>query len=706
MLRPILISLAVLYSTLAAIDPGQRLSLVCYISWYNELGAFNGTRAWKSGGWQYERLAEEGANHPTLRPASLPVNPPPVGSEAFARLNRENARLVQRRMKEAGFDVVAFDMLPMPDYDPKAPLAVSNTPFAHWLVFLEWLEAARDTGMKIALMPDVQNKSGDYPKGRTLSRDEWVKVLGAALDRVENHPALCRLDGKPTVIHFGTDVYYGGPSPVAGAPKPDGGWREVIAALHARKASCYFIADVRPHDLVLQWTNWADAVHLFAPAAPLPFLSEYQRDLSRALTVPLVWTLSPGYYLPRVAYTEPDFARFHQCVKAAVEAKAPFLYTLTWNDFGEDTDIVPSLHKGEQLLTVMRHYNAWFHTGKEPPAKEESVILAYPLALQAALATRSPDWAARDGAAATGERWKAPEYAPKVFYWANLKTTQRVAVEGVGAVELPPGVSMGSLGPIQAGPVSARWNGKTLALPEVAPKGGAENPRFQFVDLARPPAPSVKAVVAATTSIQEDFSAWPSDAAWQAQGRGGWNLSGAPEFELADNPKPEGAHRFSKCLRIRSEVNTEGGRLTIRFAPMTDGELSFKVYSPRRGGNGPPYGYATWSMGNAGGSHFHGDFMEYLDRVSAAYGDQEPFGGYRTVKLGALGSSWHTLRAKWGRDGRVSLWYDGVLALDGVPMRQELGKGLSRLSFGSAEVLEGNRDSDVYVAEISVKPIP
>ncbi len=475
--------------------PEERQTLVCYISWFSPLGAFNGVRQWRgaqSQGYRYADRQAGGGNFPLPPAAALPAQPPVIGSPEYYELERQCARETQQQMKAAGFDVAGFDMLPMPDFDPQQPPSEKNCPLSRFKTFQLWLEEAQATGLKIALLPDVQNKSGDYPAGRVLTRAEWVKVLSGALDQAGAAPALWRIDQRSAIIHFGTDQYYerGACGPVKTASAPDYGWREVLGDLR-RTHEFFFIADIRPHALTGTWDEFADGAHIFAPSAPTSFLTEYQRLCAEQFRHPLFWIVSPGYIstpgASHSAYTQPDFARIHETYLAALAAGAQYLYVLTWNDFNENTDIAPSAYKGNCLLKLFAYYNQWFKTGQRPAVEKDQIFLAYPVRIpQTVRHATPPAW---ERLARGGGTYSAPPYQPKVFYWANVKTRTVLQLGSGPSLILPKaGLWIGDLGLAAPGEIALTVNGQTSALPPIAsvPEDGGLAGRldYRYVDVA------------------------------------------------------------------------------------------------------------------------------------------------------------------------------------------------------------------------------
>ncbi len=479
----------------------KREVAVSYISWYSPVGALNGTKTWKQKGYDYQRAKQSSGiqNYPLVPGVTFPELEPAVGSAEYYQLEKAAARVVLCQMKSAGFDIVTFDMQPLPDYDPAQPLTESNAPLAGLKTFLTWLPEAERLGMKLALNPDIWNFSGETGgKIRTLDVAAWKRSLTGALDLTPDSPALWKIDGRPVIIHFGSDCYkdHQRAAPQPGAPMPDAGWRQVLQELRAEGKKFFFIADIRPHDLVREWNKIADGVYMFSPASPLDGMKE-QEIFQKAFTVPYLWTVSPGYYRGNVAYTEPNFGRIHETYANALKANAQRMFVLTWNDYEEESDVGPTATKGDCLLRVFAYYNEWFKTGQAPQATKDTVIVAYPLRIPDQVTTKSPRYGKlKADLTHEGSFVESPAYAPKAFYWAHVKAPTTLALKGGDTVALPSGVSYGVLGSVNAGAVTVTLGGKARALPPIThitkesqrkDEGGLE---FRYVNLTESTASS------------------------------------------------------------------------------------------------------------------------------------------------------------------------------------------------------------------------
>lgn len=505
-----MVRLPVLLLAAAALVAGDaaeppRQALISVMSWYTPLGALNGVRMWKKDGQGYAgaRANPGGENWrwPQPDPPAAPLVP---GSPACEDAQEAAARADLALIGAAGFDVALFCMAPWPRWDEQRPLAADNAPLAGFTTFQRWLRAAAGTPVRMGLFPDIANQSGDHPQRVVPDPALWTRLLHGALAACGDQPALWRVDGRPAVFHFGTSGLAGNPID-KDAPGPDQGWRTVLAGLRAAGDHPYFIADIRPHDPErAAWDGLVDAVHCFAPAGPGAFMAEMQTLMHRRHRVPYVWGVSPGYYRndPRMsAWVAPDFRRFHDGCRAALAAGARYWHVMTWNDFGEDTDIAPSAFKGRCLLDVASFYARWFKAGRAPEAWREQIIVGYPRAIPARVGARSVVWGtpaeqrakhwpeAADLAANPGwGDWREPPYHPAMIWWAHLDRPRTLAVAGVGTVALPAGLSLGTVGTVAAGELLATCDGAAVALPAVRAVADerAGGLQYRFHDLLRP----------------------------------------------------------------------------------------------------------------------------------------------------------------------------------------------------------------------------
>ncbi len=460
----------------------EKEVIVTYVSWKTPLGALNGNRQWQD--YAYDRAKKNGNNYPVFAtPTRLPEKPPVIGSPEYMKLTMPFALETLTQMKQAGIDVMLYDCMPLPGYDPAQSWSYDNIPLASYGMLPVWLEAAAETGMKIGIFVEPSNYSGDclqrYSPNPAQNRELLTAIL-ANLPSGKAADALWRIDGAPVIIHFATDSCMGH-APDKNAPAPDGGWRDIIKELKKNNANFYFIADIRTHTPNRQiWSEFADAVYDFSPAGPANYAAETGEEMKKyfdKLNTPYIFSSSPGYYNRKV-YTEPEFKRIHNLYQSAIKNHADKIHIITWNDTVESTDIWPSHDKGHCLLDVYSYYNHWFKSGKQPAAEPEHIILAYPKVISSQITSPPLKWG--------GGRWTGRPYSPKVFYWANLQTPRRVKAGAAGEVLLPAGLSMGEFPGEMAvcDTLGVELDGATLSYPGVG-TSDKEDLNFRYIDLLK-----------------------------------------------------------------------------------------------------------------------------------------------------------------------------------------------------------------------------
>lgn len=174
-------------------------------------------------------------------------------------------------------------MLPIPDYDPAQALTFTNEPFYYFSNYFEWMKAAEENNLKLGIFADVGNQSARYPQYRSITRDEWVKILHAALGMIPESPAAWKVNGVDGVVHFGTDcVYNMKASPIPGAPMPTAAGAKSGSCCGRRGTNSFSSPTFGRTGRDGELDGLADAAYLFAPAGPAPFMTEYQADISRA----------------------------------------------------------------------------------------------------------------------------------------------------------------------------------------------------------------------------------------------------------------------------------------------------------------------------------------------------------------------------------------------------------------------------------------
>ena len=429
----------------AATATDTRTTVAVVLSWYTILGASNGRVGWKNDGFAYKSITENKARHwksllhnAPLASRQFEVRPTPSRlSNAYWNLVREAAREELGLLKEAGFDVFAFDMLPNPNFDPNIVMGPNNEPFALFSEFKIWLDVAGEYGMKGIVFADIWARSGDFPTRVVLNDRQWIDTISASIEVVGQSANYWRRGSRPVLMHFGTDRRMGA-APISSSSATHGGWADILGSLKKRGLDIFFVADVRRPDIEKdEWVPWASALYMFIPSAPTSYIVDFQTESAKEFGSDWFWVVSPGYYRPGVAYVKPDFSRLHSSYAAAAKSSSEVLVFLTWNDFEEETDIVPSLRKGPGLNNIVKCYNSYFKT--RGWACDELLVIAYPPAIGVDQQTPSPrNWGGRLA-------WSEKPFADEYYFWAFSDVAGRVLNCESGNVTLRAGVNFGVL---------------------------------------------------------------------------------------------------------------------------------------------------------------------------------------------------------------------------------------------------------------------
>lgn len=442
-----------------------RTTVAVVLSWYTALGASNGRVGWKEGGFAYQSMSRSTPkswtallhNAPLLAQSNAGIAQPANGSPRYWELVRASASAELTQLKSAGFDVVAFDMQPRPSFRPNSPISHDNEPFTFFSEFKIWLDEAQKIGLRACIFADVWAMSGDFPQKKLLSSDQWRDALVSALDQAASHPAYWRIGRDPVVMHFATDRRMNA-APDPSATTVDGGWSAIIRAVRQSGQRIHFVSDVRRPDVDGEsWMSWSNAMYMFIPAAPTSYLSEYQTAISRKYGPSFFWSVSPGYYRPKLSFVPPDFRRLSESYNAAAASSANVLIFQTWNDFEEETDIVPSIRKGDALASIVGCYNRLFKTGTLDCGGRLAV--SFPNALPNEQTTPSPRfWGGRPS-------WSENGFQPKAYYWlSGLAAGLSLKCNGV-QLAAGRGIHIGEIPLSERSEVTCTVGGRQLVIP-------------------------------------------------------------------------------------------------------------------------------------------------------------------------------------------------------------------------------------------------
>lgn len=424
----------------------EKLVFIVMVTWYSALGFQNSQGLW--GNYAYKNppiIKAEG-----VAPANLPEKLQ-IGSQEYWHWQEEVAIKQIRQMISAGIDGVFIDLIPRHRLYKEALYNEGNIhthPTEFFKVLGVWLRAAKmvSPNFRVGIYLESIQKTAEEPSGKIPNIEEWVRIIKKILMVYGDHPNLIKINGKPCLVNFNTSTVR---MEGAGILDWSGGYKEVIGKLRADGVSFYFVSDIRPRvekiKTLNNWVNISDALHMFAPGAPLSFGTSYQQKISQLIKEEggeYWWSIYPGYYRKKRDYSPPDFRRIHELWMGAIQSRTNVVQILTWNDLAERTDIWHSKLNGDVLLDLTGFYTKWFKTGEMPNLNKDKIYLACPVQINNKITAKTPEWPGYPGDATNYE---------SCYYWSLVQKSDSVSVSiaGVGNVKLPKGLSYGVLGKVK-----------------------------------------------------------------------------------------------------------------------------------------------------------------------------------------------------------------------------------------------------------------
>lgn len=408
---------------------------VTFLSWYQPFGFVVGCDKWSSGAIGYAQRATAGLNRPSRAQSAAPKGDASPVTFGLSDMGARYIRSELTSIREAGFDIVAYDMLPDPR--PKRP-AIDGPGYCALDLFGRYGEIASELNLKMAVFSDIKNISADHPNGYTFKANDWVSAYGIVHDMFGSKPWYWRPVDAPAIFQFGaTEGAIEGVRGVEAVRQ----WARIAKQLSDSGKKMDILLDVRPIDVSgagVPPFNSNLRPFIFAPGAPFGFLNDFMARLASENKYP-IWSVSPGYYSRRHnVYLPPDFRRIHDTYTRAIASNARLMLVNTWNDFAEDTDIMPSTAKSNAMAYVFEYYNRWFKAHIQPPIGKSAVVLNIPRTRLSEVASGPPSWG--NGAAES----EGARFGQVVYYWALMRDAGWIMVNGDRTL-LPKGVSFGHL---------------------------------------------------------------------------------------------------------------------------------------------------------------------------------------------------------------------------------------------------------------------
>lgn len=244
-----------------------------------------------------------------------------------------------RRASALGLDGFMFNIV-----NPQAKKL-----FSRLLHMLDAAEAV-DPGFKVALMIDA-----------VTNQNRSVEDVAAGILQVANHPSVYRVsDGRLLISAFSADRL------------PVDWWQSLFKTLKEAGVKVYFVP-------VFQ--GWRGNINQFAPISDglgdwgdrsLSGVEVGMPGAAAAHELGKIWMspVSPQLFRPKkndLFYKEAGGSTlFRETWRVAREGDANWVQIITWNDYGEGTEIAPSTGIQYAFYDLTGFYGTWFKTGQPP----------------------------------------------------------------------------------------------------------------------------------------------------------------------------------------------------------------------------------------------------------------------------------------------------------------------------------------------------
>ena len=251
-----------------------------------------------------------------------------------------------RQAQEAGIDGFLVSWLNDPDLNRRLSTL---------------LDAADATGFNIA----IYLETAPDPTDRTLRPAQVREWIAYALRVFGDHPAYMRLDDRPLIFVYSSDA------------APLSIWQDMFDALSARGLTgSYFAMSYDPANL-----DVFDGLHQYAVLGD-PDLAATYRSVARSVRYSSllsdsprlgIWaaTVHPGFdncpYSPASSYVvdREDGEYYRRTFLAAIASDPDWIIITSWNEFGENTHIAPSVRYGDTYRGITRELAQLWRTRGE-----------------------------------------------------------------------------------------------------------------------------------------------------------------------------------------------------------------------------------------------------------------------------------------------------------------------------------------------------
>jgi len=368
----------------------------------------------------------------------------PLMPLGFKQSEEENAAFEIRRAMRAGLDGFAVDAWAGDVWAKKR--------------FEMLLKAAEPYGGKFQVT--VCLDPACHQRGYEKDVPMWQRFADTVnyVLKFRDSPALATFDGRPLILTYHMRFIAGrGPEDqIADA------WKKFRAAV---PKDVFLMGDI---DYLVKWddpkVDRAAAVrfaaqHFEALGGFLgvqgnwgldPLIAETTKSCGRVWSQPMTYQ----YQNPRGGMIgSRGLDRLAANWENARKTGSRLIQFVTWNDYGEETTLAPSVTSGYTLTRLCRHWAEWWKTGKEPALKEDEVHVVF---------RRTADWTAESWPYAMRRFGNLPE--PVLEVVTLLKEPGTVQVKDYGEYEAPKGLFRKQF-PLKPGIVAVRVRRSTMLVP-------------------------------------------------------------------------------------------------------------------------------------------------------------------------------------------------------------------------------------------------
>jgi len=206
-------------------------------------------------------------------------------------------------------------------------------------------KVAEKAGMKYAVLYEDEGAMGGIVRDKLLTKDQAVAQATDAMKWVQSawfsSPGYVKVEGHPLLFSFGTTGYF-----------QEDDWNKIFAGLPARPA---LVTEYRPRSGAVGGFGWP------APdqdkVDQMPHLDwSYSMAKDEPLFVAPAWPRFDDIY--KEAGTQHSWGHIDDAagkvytttLTRALESDSPVIQIATWNDWGEGTEIEPSVEYGYRDL--------------------------------------------------------------------------------------------------------------------------------------------------------------------------------------------------------------------------------------------------------------------------------------------------------------------------------------------------------------------